>query len=234
MNIIKGLNNRYIIEVGQVNKEQLNGVYLARTRVFDSLYVNYFGKVLAVPEINKNQRTGSLNLKYGIDVFAYNGHLFAGDEPPNGVPYVCGPDAEEVVNWETYQDVYKPDIEVGDTVYFCYQEISDNACIDPKKGIFAINYNEIVCVVRDGEIITQSNYLLANKIIDKAKFTVTGILIDLQDTERLHVVTVSHCNPRSGLKPGDQILVQDNYDWSFIVDGVEYYALRYNQILGNV
>jgi len=138
-----------------------------------------------------------------------------------------------------------PDIKVGDKVYFYYTAIDHFNAIDINgKKCFMIRYPEVVCAVRDGEIIPVSGHVLIEPYwgADVKEETINGglkrmvrrhgELIELVDKPLDQYGIVKHiCSPLRGDEIGfdkkDPILFQKKSDVLVEIEGREYYAIQY-------
>ena len=128
------------------------------------------------------------------------------------------------------------DIREGDRIYFDQKVTELENCIGEYKDekIFKARVDEIICVVRDGEIITQGGWVLVKPDMESwEEITTEGGLIRKPRPDVKYLEgTVFAGNFVDDISPEDNILYHPDADWPVKVEGVDCYAIQGRDILG--
>lgn len=148
--------------------------------------------------------------------------------------YQCaGLDAFEVV---TVADIAKEtDIRVGDKCYFDPRITEPHNMLGMHKGheMYKIRVDEVLCIVRDGEILMQADWcLIAPEKETWEQITTKAGIITKPNPENIYLFgKMKHMRNRQDLKENDPVFFFRGAEWMFNVEGTEYYAVQGEDIL---
>lgn len=172
------------------------------------------------------------------------------DREPIGYP----PPKDFRHNFVTLSDI-DPVVQVGDKIYFHFNTIEEDNRVkqhfaDLSSKIFKVRYDNIICLVRDGEIQMVSGWVLVDKVFDpdiqeveldghkvKARTTKSGIITEVGVKPKSLIGTIRYigspfkCDEDLGVYPGDQIVFSKESDWVNKIEGHEYYVMRQRDII---
>jgi co-chaperonin GroES (HSP10) len=129
----------------------------------------------------------------------------------------------------------KTDIRRFDKIYFDYRVTEPDNLVGSHDGkeLYKVRVDQILCSVRDGQIITQGGWCLVEPNMETWDeiTTPSGIIMKPQPQAKYLEGVVRHIAD-GGIKPGDKILYEKNADWTVKVEGVDYYSIEEMDILG--
>lgn len=155
----------------------------------------------------------------------------------------------------TYKAEYKTtadieqDVRVGDRVYVHFNSIVPENRIknDDGRTIYKVAYHNVLCTVRQGNIIPIGGYVLVDPSYDgevqdigmgydKAKVSASGLIIDLVSEPKQQEGIVRYVgSPLKGdeeiVKEGDKVIYEKNADWLMKIEGKEYFVIRQRDLL---
>lgn len=198
------------------------------------LHHRIYGTVVSVPQKLSN-----------------NNLAFFKDDPGKPYPkdYLKG-----VGIWVTMSDI-DPIIRKGDRIYYHFNAISEDNRLkgyfeDTKSKTFRVGYDQIFCVVREGEIIPVGGHVLVEKVFDPgveeievkgvkvmAKTSASGLVTEVGSKPVSYAGTIAYigapfkCDPDLGLVAGDKIVFTKESDWVNKIEGKEYYVMRQRDII---
>lgn len=131
----------------------------------------------------------------------------------------------------------KTDIRRFDRVYFDHRVTEPENRIGSHNGqeLYAIRVDNIICSVRDGEIIMQGEWNLVEldmETWDEIK-TPRGIYIKPAPEAKALRGIMRHFN-RKDLEVGDKVVFNRGSDWTMKVEGKTYYAIENQDIVAKV
>lgn len=164
-----------------------------------------------------------------------------------------GKDESEPVVWfndsPKYIDSIVEEVKKGDRIYFYYTQISEHNLLEwDGKIYYKVPYTQIICSIRNGEIIMIGGHTLltpyyGGDIVEETigghkvfgTKTSFGIFLPVDKPEERkgiveHVGTPlieDECN----ISVGDLVLFPANYDVRNTIEGKEYYTMRQHEIL---
>lgn len=168
-----------------------------------------------------------------------------------GIPY---PKTDFDMKFVTLADI-EPVVRVGDKIYFHFNTVTEDNRFkehfaDTHSKVFKVRYDQIICVVRDGEIIPVGTWTLVEKVFDpdvqdieidgrkvKVKTTTSGLVTEVNVKPRPLAGTIAYigapfkCDPELDLSSGDQVLFTKESDWVNKIEGKEYYVMRQRDII---
>ncbi len=137
-------------------------------------------------------------------------------------------------------------VQVNDLVYYHFLSIEEeNRVKVAGEKVYKIPYNNILCVVRDGQIIATSGHVLVEAIypdnaVDignnvKGFISKSGIVTQIGVNYTMQEGIVKHvCLPFKGdeicFAEGDHIVFKRFGDWIVNVEGKDYFIIKYNDI----
>jgi co-chaperonin GroES (HSP10) len=136
----------------------------------------------------------------------------------------------------TVADVAKnTDIRRFDKVYFDPRVTENENILGLYKGqeLFKIRVDDIICSVRDGEIIMQGGWCLVEPDMESWEEITTkaGIIMKPRPEAKTLRGIMRHFQHRDDLQAGDTILYARGADWTLKIEGKEYYAIQDQDIL---
>lgn len=130
----------------------------------------------------------------------------------------------------------KTDIQLGDTIYFDYKATDADQKVGTWKGkmIFRVRVDEVLAVVRNGEIITQGGWLFVEPDMETWDEITTGSGIIMKPNPEAKELRglVKYCNFMEYLKKGDHIVFLPHANWAIKVEGKEIFAMRESEVIG--
>lgn len=157
----------------------------------------------------------------------------------------------------------KMEVQVGDRIYFHFNTVSMRNLVKEegkhphKTWYFKVSYDQIICVVRDGQIIPIASYALVLPEYETWDDILHPTYTNLKDANgqfipkpkdqwiqikvkpEYHFLTafVKYVGAPLGkdtceIEPGQKIWYRKNADWINVIEGVEYFAVRQRHIIG--
>lgn len=131
----------------------------------------------------------------------------------------------------TMADVAKNcDIRRGDRVYFDPIVTEPDNYLGPhgKGHLYKVYPSDIVCVVRDGEILMQNDWCLLSPVKETMEdiTTASGIMMKSAPGAKYLQGRIQHFRDIPGMNKGDLVLHFPGLNWLFLVEGREYYAVQ--------
>lgn len=143
-----------------------------------------------------------------------------------------------------------PEISVGDKVYLHHNALEEYNMIPDSKGLWVIEYDEVLCAVRDGNIIPINGRILAEPIFDddileidymgskrKVKMTESGLVKELDPSYNLAKARLSYIGtPQIGetkvpINAGEVFYYIVNADYKNEIEGKEYFVMFQDDII---
>ncbi len=138
------------------------------------------------------------------------------------------------------------EVQVGDTVYFHFMTVEpENRVKEGGEKIYKLGYQNIFCIVRNGEIIATSGYCLIEAIYPEGAVDIgnnvkgfvskSGIVTQIGVNYTMQEGIVRHaCKPFKGdnidFKEGDHIVFKKFGDFVVKIEGKDYFILKYFDI----
>lgn len=130
------------------------------------------------------------------------------------------------------------DIQTGDRIYFDQKVTELDNCIGEFKGekIFKARIDEIICVVRDGKIITQGGWVLVKPNMESWEEITTegGLMMKPRPEVKYLEGEIFAGDFVDEISVGDKIIYHPDADWPVKVEGVDCYAIQDRDILGKI
>lgn len=127
------------------------------------------------------------------------------------------------------------DIRKGDKCYFppTITEPSNRIGDYGGKEMYKISVEEIICIVRNGEILTQGPWCLVEPDMEDWSdiMTKAGIVKKPKPEARIMRGHLRHSQKLNGAEIGDLIVYAQGCDWTIKIEGKEYYAIQREDIL---
>lgn len=156
-----------------------------------------------------------------------------------------------------------PDAKVGDKAYFHFNTISMQNLVreegkHPDRTLyFKVRYDQVICVVRDEQIIPIASYALVEPDMETMDDILIPVYSSLKDKDGKPIPmpkekwiqskvapgfrdlkgTVKHVGPAlkgdtCEVAVGDKILFRKNADWMVTIEGHKYFVIRQRHIMG--
>lgn len=99
--------------------------------------------------------------------------------------------------------------------------------------MYKIGVNEIICTVRDGEILMQGDWCLVKPEMETWQEITTkaGIIKKPNPEAKQLRGFMCHMQHIEGLEVGDKIIYVKGANWTIKVEGKEYYAIQKQDII---
>lgn len=120
------------------------------------------------------------------------------------------------------------DLKVGEKVYFHPSVTEPENRLEDK--LYLATVDQLICGV-GGSIRPQGGFVLIEPVMD-TQLESSGIIIKQEAEAVLLEGIVRHTRPWSGLEEGERIYYLENADWALKIEGVIYYAMREEEIVG--
>lgn len=144
------------------------------------------------------------------------------------------------------------EVRVGDLVYFHYLTTSDESnCI--YGNYYRVPYCWIFCTIRDGFILPVGGWTLCDQVVEEkfdevevdgakisAVLSESGLVVSLNKKSSVKYATLAHIGKpfvgvdELGIKSGDKIILAKNSNFVNKIEGIDYYTVRQEDILGKV
>lgn len=144
----------------------------------------------------------------------------------------------------------KPDVEVGDKVYFHYNALREESAIPDSDHLWFIEYQDVFCTVRNGNIIPIGSRVLVEALYDpnvteveidgitvKATLTASGIVDQINVKHDLKKGKLAFIGePLRGdkyldVKSGDTIYFTKDADFRNTIEGKDYFIMYQDDII---
>jgi co-chaperonin GroES (HSP10) len=144
------------------------------------------------------------------------------------------------------------EVRVGDLVYFHYLTTSDESnCI--YGNYYRVPYCWIFCTIRDGFILPVGGWTLCDQVVEEkfdevevdgskisAVLSESGLVVGLNKKSSVKYATLAHIGKpfvgvdELGIESGDKIILAKNSNFVNKIEGIDYYTVRQEDILGKV
>lgn len=144
------------------------------------------------------------------------------------------------------------EVRVGDLIYFHYLTTSDESnCI--YGNYYRVPYCWIFCTIRDGFILPVGGWTLCDQVVEEkfdevevdgakisAVLSESGLVVGLNKKSSVKYATLAHIGKpfvgvdELGIKSGDKIILAKNSNFVNKIEGIDYYTVRQEDILGKV
>ena len=129
----------------------------------------------------------------------------------------------------------KTDIRLGDRIYVDYKATAfdQHEGMRDGKDVFKVRVDEIICVVRDGKLISQGGWTLVrpHKETWEDITSAMGVITKVRPENIPLEGFIIACDFTEGLAIGDKIVYQNDADWIVKVEGEEIFAIQERDIL---
>lgn len=135
------------------------------------------------------------------------------------------------------------DLIVGDKVYFHYHSLIEDNNIKSfyreDQKVYKIFYSEIYCAIRDGKPYMLSDHVLVSPTMDTPEEThsKSGIQLrsDIEPKPIMQRGKIEHKrHDEESFDVGDEIIYSKHSDVDIVVEGVSYYRMKGQDILGTI
>lgn len=155
-------------------------------------------------------------------------------------------------NEAKYIDAIVPEVEKGDRIYFYYNAINEYNLLEWEGNMYyKVSYTQIICTVRDSEIIMIGGHVLLTPyygegIVEEnieghkvfGKKTAAGLFLPVAKPEKLkgvvHYVGTPLIGEEEIVQRGDLVCFTQNSDIKNNIEGHEYYTMRQHEILATL
>lgn len=126
-----------------------------------------------------------------------------------------------------------PIIKEGDKVYFRYvNNDGDTNIIEDGSRVVRVPYRDVICLVRDGQIIPVGEWMLGEKIME-SKGSHVGLVLDFSDKWYEDRAKVKYISSFKGEDPIVEVgdVVQGKYlNFENEIEGEKFYCFRPDQL----
>lgn len=149
--------------------------------------------------------------------------------------YYCCSTVDEVEDITLIDLAKNTDIRRFDKVYFAptVTEPENLLGMHKKKELYKVRVDDILCVVRDGEILPQSWWCLVEPDMESWVDITTKAGIIMKPHPEAHYLrgTMRYFQHIDGLNEGDHIMYDRGADYLLKIEGKEYYLIQDRDIL---
>lgn len=145
-----------------------------------------------------------------------------------------------------------PEVEVGDRLYFDFDILGNMEYSTGTRlgdGYFAVRYDQIICTVRNGEIIMIGGWVLIDPQVEENLLPVRDAQGNLLPKERWiaktpdpstavalhgtlrHIGKPLRCDDPLDIEPGDRIIFSYYSEYKMVIEGKEYFCMKQRDIL---
>lgn len=144
------------------------------------------------------------------------------------------PGSTESYEFRSMQDVDPHvDVRIGDTVYVHPNQLEEENALWKKDGkyYFRVRVDEILCAVRDGQIIAQGQHVLVKPNMEKESDLIQGGLqIKPQAEAKPLQGFIFSCRPEFCI-PGVLVFFIEDSEWLITIEGIPVYVMKEEQIM---
>lgn len=136
----------------------------------------------------------------------------------------------DAIQWEKLAEYgNKIDAKVGERVYF-HPAVTESENL-LEEGVYRAAVHEIIAIVEeDGNMRPQGGYVLVYPKMDNTTQSETGIIFRSEGEATMLEGTVAFARLGADVVQGDEILFQIEANYIIVIDGVEYYAMREDEV----
>jgi co-chaperonin GroES (HSP10) len=218
----------------------INSAYLDPEESDRFLHKRIYGTVLSIPISYSDTKVHAIDPGLPTPK-AFIGHEWIQDKINRGYKIHTNkdyyPSTFEGYEFITLKDISKLcDINVDDVVYFDEKVTEPDNFMGMKDGkeLFKARIDEIFCVVRGGKIIMQGGWVLVEPDMETWGdiTTPSGIIKKTNPEPRPLMGTIRHVRDHEFMRAGQKIIYKSDADWTFKIQGKQYYVIQENDILG--
>lgn len=231
-------------DAGQTTKAgiiKLNETWIDPEEEKRFVYKRLHGTVVSGPLGFSNQATGDF-IPVGIpEPKAYVSHDHISNYHQRGYKNFSRDDYH-AGTFEGYEMITLADyakrvnVKQGDKVYFMETVTESENFLGhygDKSMLFRCRVDQIICSVRDGQIIMQGTWVLVDPVMESwgEITTETGIITKVAPEGKPLRAHVRHIQADDSNEPGDQIFYLPDSNWGITVEGKEYFGIREKEII---
>lgn len=146
-----------------------------------------------------------------------------------------------------------PEVQTGDTVYLHHNALEEQNMIPDSDNLFYVEYEFVICVIRNGEIVPIGGRILAEPQYDddvvEIEFQGQKYMVRMGDHQIVKEFNVKSSlyrarlayigTPQKGqeeidIKPGDLFFYIKNGDYRNEINGKEYFVMYQEDILAKI
>lgn len=149
------------------------------------------------------------------------------------------PTTYEGVEYITTKTISKfTDIRIGDRIYFDYKVTDKEQSMGKLDGkdIYRVRVDDVICVVREGKIISQGGWVL---VIPNTEGwseirTESGLLKKVRPDVRYLEGVILASDFANDLEQGDSVIYHPDSDWEMKIENTECFAIQHRDILAKI
>jgi len=247
--MIEPIQDYFIVEIESRYNERKtkSGIILLNTAWIDDTdmdrneHKRICGKVLSVPQAFSD--TAYRAIDDGMPAYhKYVGHddivVRINEGYRNHADKSYYPSTFDKYDVVTMADISKMvDVQAGDTVYFMPQVTEDENMLEKEKGreVYRMCVTDLICVVRDGKIITQGEWILVKPKKDTWEEITTkaGIITKSKLENKWLLATIEHSH-HEGRNVGDLIVYLPNADCPVKIEDEDYFVMPAQDVIGKL
>lgn len=124
------------------------------------------------------------------------------------------------------------DIKVGDTAYFHYLSLNKMNIVEfNKKKYLRVRYDKVIAVVRDGNIIPVSGWLLIQPKKKELKVLEYSKQEEVTNTGVVKFVSTPYIGTDLEVKQGDTVCYETNLEFENKIENENYYCIKQEYII---
>ena len=137
----------------------------------------------------------------------------------------------------TRGDWIKQELQEGDLAYFNYLTVQPDNLVTGESDVYLVDLEECFCFVRSGSLTAISNHVLVEP--DEVEEKIGSIYVGVpkkSETEGYvrHISLPLKGKDELGLVSGDKVRFHERNAFLNKIEGVEYYVMRQDDLLGKI
>ena len=137
----------------------------------------------------------------------------------------------------TRGDWIKQELQVGDLAYFNYLTVDKDNLVTGESNVYLVDLEECFCFVRGGELTAIANHVLIEPDMIEDKIGSIYVGVPKRSEEEGYVRFISKPlkgKDELGLVNGDKVRFHERNAFLNKIEGVEYYVMRQDDLLGKL
>jgi co-chaperonin GroES (HSP10) len=137
----------------------------------------------------------------------------------------------------TRGDWIKQELQVGDLVYFNYLTVDTENLVTGERDVYLVDLEECFSFVRSGSLTAISNHVLVEpEVIEEKVGSIYVGVPKKSETEGYvrHIGAPLKNKDELGLISGDKVRFHERNSFLNKIEGVEYYVMKQDDLLGKI
>jgi hypothetical protein len=215
----------------------LNEAYASNEKRDANIYKRIYGKIVSVPRGYSGLKFDPVDPGYPNPKI-YVGHDVISERAREGYPWTREthyyPGTVESYEFITTEDIGKlVDAKIGDIAYVHPNSLEEENALWKKdnKYYFRIRVDELLCVVRDGQLVAQGGYVLLKPHMEKESELFRGLLQVKSSIEAKPLQGFVYCARPEFCPKGILVFFISDSEWMITIEGQEVYCMKEEQVM---